>query len=48
MTNKVIRVMYTQRLRSKGEMDWRRRDCEVQVIPNLCEMIPARLWYHHH
>ena len=19
-------------------MDWRRRDCEVQVIPNLCEM----------
>ena len=40
--------MYMRRLRSKGEMDWRRRDCEVQVIPNLCEMIPARLWYHHH
>ena len=35
---KVIRVMHMQRLRSKGEMDWRRRDSEVQVIPNLCEM----------
>ena len=23
---------------SEGEMDWRRRDGEVQVIPNLCEM----------
>ena len=36
--HKVIRVMYMQRLRKKGEMDWRRRDCEVQLIPNLCEM----------